>query len=60
MDHGKSVNIVGHDKSKETLANNMKTVSVSIVYDNLTSGTTLIIVVHPAIHFPTMDCNLIC
>ena len=46
-------------KSKGTLASNMKTVSGALAYDNPTSGTTVIIVVHQAIHFPTMDCNLI-
>ena len=60
MDHGKAVNIVGYDKSKGTLANDMKTVSGALTYDNPTSGTTVIIVVHQAIHVPTMDCNLIC
>ena len=58
MDHGKSVKIVGYDKSKGTLAN-MKTVSGALAYDNPTSGTTVIIVVHQAIHVPAMDCNLI-
>ena len=60
MDHEKPVNIVGYDKSKGTLANNMKTVSGALAYDNPTSGTTVIIVVLQAIHVPSMDCNLIC
>ena len=60
MDHGKTINIVGYDKSKGTLANNMKTVSGALSYDNTTSGTTVIIEVHQAIHVPTMDCNLTC
>ena len=60
MDHGKAVNIVGYDKSEGTLASNMKTVSGAIAYDNPASGTTVIIVVHQAIHVPTMDCSLIC
>ena len=38
MDHGKAVHIVGYDKSKRTLANNMKTVSGAFAYDNPTSG----------------------
>ena len=54
------LHIVGYDKSKGTLANNMKTVSGALPDDNPTSGTTMIIVVHQAIHVPTMDCNLIC
>ena len=57
MDHGKAVNIVGYDKSKGTLANNMKTVSGVRAYDNPT-GMTVIIVVYQEIHVPTMDCNL--
>ena len=60
MDHGKAVNTIEYDKSKRTLANNMKTVSGALAYDNPTSGTIVIIVVHQAIHVPTMDCNLIC
>ena len=60
MDHERSVNIAGYGKSKGTLANNMKTVSGALAYDNPTSGTTVIIVVHQAIHVPTMDCSLIC
>ena len=60
MDHAKSVNIVGYDKSKGTLASNMKTVSGALAYDNPTSGKTVIIVAHEAIHVPTMECNLIC
>ena len=38
----------------------MKTVSGALAYDNPTSVTTVITVVHQAIHVPTMDCNLIC
>ena len=38
----------------------MKTVSGALAYDNPTSGKTVIIVVHEAIHVPAMDCNLIC
>ena len=38
----------------------MKTVSGAHVYDNPSSGTTVIIVLHQAIHVPAMDCNLIC
>ena len=60
MNHGKAVNIVGYDKSKGTLANNMKTATGALADDNPTSGTTVIIVVHQAIHVPTIDCNLIC
>ena len=61
MDHERSVNIVGNDKGKGTLSsNNMKTVSGSLAYDNPTSGTTVIIVVHQAIDVPTMDCDLTC
>ena len=60
MDHGKAVNIVGYDKSKGILANNMKTVSGAPAYDNPISGKTVIIVIHQAIYVPTMDCNLIC
>ena len=60
MDHERSVSIVGYDQSKGTLANNMKTVSGALAYDNPILGTTVIIVVHQAIHVPTMDCNLIC
>ena len=36
--HGKAVNIVGYDKSKGTLASNMKTVSGDLAYDNPTLG----------------------
>ena len=60
MDHERSVDIVGYDKSKRTLTSNMKTVSGTLAYDNPTSGTTVIIVLHQAIHVPTMDSNLIC
>ena len=60
MDHDRSVDIVGYNKSKGTLATNMKTVSGALAYDNPTSGTTVIIVLHQAIHVPTMDWNLIC
>ena len=60
MDHGKSVNNVGYDKSKGTLASNMKTVSGALAYDSSSSGRKVIIVIHQAIHVPTMDCNLIC
>ena len=56
----KELNIVGIDKSMGTLANIMKTVSGAVAYDNPTPGTTVIIVVHQAIHVPTMNCNLIC
>ena len=38
----------------------MKTVSGALAYDNQTSGKTVIIAVHQAIHVPTIDCNLIC
>ena len=60
MDDKKPVIIVGYDKSKGTLANNMKTASGALAYDNPTSGTTVIIVVPQAIHVLTMDWNLIC
>ena len=60
MDHGKADIIVGYDKHTETLANNMKTVSGALAYDNPTSCKTVIIVIHQVIHVPTMDCNLIC
>ena len=50
MDHGKAVNNVGYDKSKGTLANNIKTESGALAYDIPTSGTTVIIVVDQAIH----------
>ena len=60
MDHGKAVDIVGYDKSKGTLANDMKTVPGALAYDNPISGKPLIIVIHQALLVPTMDCNLIC
>ena len=60
MDMEKAVNIVGYDRSKGTLANDMKTVSGAHAYDNPTSGKTVIIVVHQVIHVPTMECNLNC
>ena len=60
MDHEKAVNIVGYDKSKGTLATNMKPVSGALAYDNPTSGKTVMIVIHQAIYVLTMDCNLIC
>ena len=60
MDHGKSVNIVGYEKSKGTLASNMKTVSGVLAYDSSRTGRTVIIVIHQAIHVPTIDCNMIC
>ena len=59
MDHERSVNIVGYDKSKGALETNKKTVSGALAHGNPTSGTTVIIVVHQAIHVPTMDCNWI-
>ena len=40
MDHEKAVNIVGYDKSKGTLASNMKTASGALAYDNPTSVKT--------------------
>ena len=60
IDPGKAANFIGYDKSKGTLANNMKTVSGGLAYNNPSSDTTVIIVVHQAIHVPTIDCNLIC
>ena len=38
----------------------MKTASGVLAYDNPSSGKTVIIVVHQAIHLTTMDYNLIC
>ena len=60
MDHGKADNIVGYDKTKVTLADNMMTVSGALAYDHPTSGKTVIIVIHQASYVPTMDCNQVC
>ena len=38
----------------------MKTVSSALAYDDQTSGRTTILVVHQAIHVPTMGSNLLC
>ena len=59
MDHERSVDIVGYDKSKGTLGNNMETISGALAYKP-TSGARMIIVLHQTIHVPTTDCSLIC
>ena len=53
MDHERLVTIVGYE-----LASNMKTVSGALAYDNPTSGTTVIIVLHQAIHVPNNGLQL--
>ena len=60
MDHERSVDIAGYDKSKGALASNMKTVSGALAYDNPTSGTTVIIVLHQAIHVDRISAKKSC
>ena len=39
---------------------NMKTVSSALAYDDQATGKMTILVVHQAIHMPTMESNLLC
>ena len=50
--------LLGMTRVNGLLQNNMKPVSGTLTCDNPTK--TVIIVLHQAIHFPTMDFNLIC
>ena len=38
----------------------MKTVSSALAYDDQATGKTTILVLHQAIHAPTMESNLLC
>ena len=60
LDHDRAVDIIGYDRSKGTSAKNMKTVSSALAYDDQATGKTTILVVHQAIHIPTMGSNLLC
>ena len=39
---------------------NMKTISSALAYDDQATGKMTILVVHQAIHMPTMESNLLC
>ena len=60
LDHDQVVDIIGYDRSKGTRAQNMKTVSGPLAYDDQATGKMTILVVHQAIHMPTMESNLLC
>ena len=59
LDYDRAVDIIGYVRSKGTSAKKMKTISSALVYDDHTTGKMTIIVVHQAIHVPTMESNLL-
>ena len=60
MDHECPVNVVGYDKSRGTQHRDLPTVSGALVYDDPTSGTAIMLIVHQAISVATMSNNLLC
>ena len=60
LDHDRAVDIIRYDKSNGTTAKNMKSISSVLAYDNQATRKMTILVVHHAIHVPTMESNLLC
>ena len=60
LDLDRAVDIIGYDRSKGTTVKNMKTISGALAYDDQVTGKTTILVVHQAIHVPTMESSLLC
>ena len=58
QDYNKTVTVTGYDPSGPTIS--ARTVSGALAYDDPKSGTPMILVIHQAIHIPTLDNNLLC
>lgn len=58
-DFDRPVDVVGYDPQGQ-VASALRTVSAALAYTNPTSGETVILVVHQAIHMPRLSHNLLC
>ena len=58
-DFDRPVNVSGFDTSLGTVKNR-SVVSAALAYDDPETGEVIMLVVHQAIHIPTMDHNLLC
>jgi transposase len=56
---GRQVNITGYDPSLGTVSN-QEIVSAALAYDDPSTGEVMILILHQAIHIPTLHHNLIC
>jgi hypothetical protein len=59
QDFERTVNVVGYDDS-QGVREGCRTVTGAVAYDDPMSGEVIIIVIHQAIHIPTMSHNLLC
>ena len=55
----KKVNVTGFDPSQGKLKD-LELVSAALAYDDPTTGETIILMVHQAVHVPTMQNDLLC
>ena len=60
LSHERQVNVIGYDQSKGTSAINLPIVSGALAYNDPMTGTTVVLVIHEAVHVPTMNNNLLC
>ena len=58
-DFERPVNVTGYDPALG-INKDVKTVSAAIAYDDPTTGEVIILVLHQALHIPTMEHNLLC
>ena len=58
QDFNRPVDVSGYDPGLGT-KRNLRTVSGALAYDDPTNGNTVILVIHQAIHIPTMHHNLL-
>lgn len=59
MDFDRPVNVIGYDPSLGT-TKDLRTVSAAIAYDDPETGETRVMVIHQAVHIPTLQHNLLC
>jgi hypothetical protein len=59
-DCNRPVSTTCYDQSQGTTHRNMKTISAALAYDCPRTGQVIILMLHQAIHIPTMENNLLC
>ena len=58
QDFNRPVDVTGYDPGLGT-KRNLRTISGALAYDDPTSGNTVVLIIHQAIHIPTMKHNLL-
>ena len=58
-DFNRPVTVTGYNPASKPMLN-VKTVGAAIAYDDPTTGATIMLTIHQALHIPTLEHNLLC